>query len=207
MKIICFDTETTGLIPRPKPMIFAKDKWPFIIQLSYIVIDTNSKDYIFENDYIKLDDYSVLTEESYNIHKIDKNFLEEKGKKLYDVLIKFNSYLKECEVVLAHNLEFDKDMIIIECYRNKVFHYFNNNSIKIQEYCTMKEGVNICKIEKTNSRGEIYYKWPKLKELYTNLFTDEIIDESLLHNAFYDVYYTLKCYFKIVYNEILDLKF
>lgn len=206
MKIICFDTETTGLIPRPKPMIFAKDKWPCILQLSYIVFDTSSKKYIYENDYVKLEDYSVLTEESYNIHKIDKNFLQEKGKKLNDILIKFNSYLKDCQIVLAHNLEFDKDMIIIECYRNKIFHYFNNNSNKIKEYCTMKQSINICKIEKINRRGEKYFKWPKLNELYLELFKTAP-DEKLLHNAFYDVYYTLKCYYKIEYDQILDLKF
>ena len=206
MKIICFDTETTGLIPRPKPMIFAKDKWPYILQLSYIVYDTDSKNYIFENDYIKLEDYSVITEESYNIHKIDKIFLQQNGKNINEVLIKFNTYLKDSQIVLGHNLQFDKDMIIIECYRNKVFHYFNNNMLKIKEYCTMKQGINICKIEKTNSAGEIYYKWPKLKELYLELFKKEP-DESLLHNAFYDVYYTLKCYFKIEYDEILNLKF
>lgn len=206
MKIICFDTETSGIIPTPKPIIFAKDKWPYILQLSYIVIDTHTKEYIYENDYIKLLDYSVLSEESYKINKLDKNFLQENGKNLNEVLIKFNNYLKNCNIALAHNLDFDKDMIIIECYRNKVFHYFNNNSIKIQQYCTMKKGINICKIEKINSRGQTYYKWPKLKELYNHLFQQEI-DESLLHNAFYDVYYTLKCYFKIEYDEILDLKF
>ena len=46
----------------------------------------------------------------------------------------------------------------------------------------MKQSINICKIEKINRRGEKYFKWPKLNELYLELFKTAP-DEKLLHNA------------------------
>ena len=38
---------------------------------------------------------------------------------------------------------------------------------KVDTYCTMKETITFCEIT-PNVRGE--YKWPKLSELYMNLF-------------------------------------
>ena len=44
MKLLVFDTETTGL-PEKGAKINETNKWPYIIQLSYILYDT-------ENNYV-----------------------------------------------------------------------------------------------------------------------------------------------------------
>ena len=40
MKVLIFDTETTGLPEGKNPSIYETQKWPHIIQLSYIVYDS-----------------------------------------------------------------------------------------------------------------------------------------------------------------------
>jgi hypothetical protein len=47
MIILVFDTETTGLPTERNASIFENDKWPYIVQLSYIVYDC-SKNLVIE---------------------------------------------------------------------------------------------------------------------------------------------------------------
>ena len=41
MKIFVFDTETTGLPSERNASILASNKWPYIVQLSYLIYDTD----------------------------------------------------------------------------------------------------------------------------------------------------------------------
>ena len=43
MKIFVFDTETTGLPTERNASILASHKWPNIVQLSYLLYDTEEK--------------------------------------------------------------------------------------------------------------------------------------------------------------------
>jgi DNA polymerase-3 subunit epsilon len=57
MKVLIFDTETSGLPTEKNPSIYATDKWPHILQLSYIVYDSETNNIVtVEDDYIKIDD-------------------------------------------------------------------------------------------------------------------------------------------------------
>ena len=40
MKILVFDTETTGLPTERNASIISTDKWPYIVQISYLIFDT-----------------------------------------------------------------------------------------------------------------------------------------------------------------------
>jgi len=71
MRLLVFDTETTGL---PQSKFIAPstlDQWPHIVQFSYIIYDTSLNDIIQSKDYIiKLPDSILITEESSKIHGI-----------------------------------------------------------------------------------------------------------------------------------------
>ena len=57
MKVLIFDTETTGLPTERNPSIYETQKWPHVIQLSYIVYDSETNDIItVEDDYIHISD-------------------------------------------------------------------------------------------------------------------------------------------------------
>lgn len=198
MKVLVFDTETTGLPTERNPSIFDFEKWPYIVQLSYIVYDTN-KNIILENfdSIIKLQDNIEIPEETTKIHGITKEISNTRGIPISIALIKFNKDLLSADVIVGHNLSFDKRVIMVECMRNKIQQNFNFKRDKKPEYCTMKNSVDICKIEKLTSDGEKYFKYPRLSELYLHLFGET---PKGIHNSIIDVIICLRCYVKLVHN-------
>ena len=72
MSILVFDTETTGLPQfRVSPNNNNISTWPYIVQLSYILYDTDKNKIINTYDsIIKLPKEVSISEESSNIHGI-----------------------------------------------------------------------------------------------------------------------------------------
>ena len=93
MKIMVFDTETTGLPVERNQSIYDTQKWPHVIQLYYIVYDSETNELItVEDDYIHIDANVNITPESQNIHKITKEILDSKGIPIQEALEKFNKF-------------------------------------------------------------------------------------------------------------------
>ena len=206
MKVLVFDTETTGLQVKGAS-IYDKSKWPYIIQLSYIYYDLSNNSALIKNEYIKLDRSITISQESYNIHNISREILDAQGINIVDALKDFNECLKVCDVVVGHNISFDKRLIFVECFRHNVKQYFtefkDNVMIQKQEFCTMKNTANFCKLERLSATNKYHYKYPKLSELYALLFPNESLPTNL-HNSLTDAVMTLRCYIKYVYN--FDIK-
>ena len=73
------------------------------------------------------------------------------------------------------------------------------------DYCTMKNGKDVCKIEYTFSNGTKGFKFPKLMELYEHLFPGVPAPQNL-HNSLADTVVTLKCYCKLAHDVNLSLE-
>ena len=213
MKVLIFDTETTGL-PERNASIMDPTKWPHVIQLSYILYDTELKMMIDKKDnLIKIPLNVTITPESEAIHHISRVMCDADGIPILEALNMFNKALDLCDVIVGHNLSFDKRLLMVESIRLNKYQRFTVNGIKKPEYCTMKETVNFCKIEAINSTtGEMYYKYPTLSELHYKLFGTE---PKGTHNALSDVLICLRCYQKLhgdydivdhAMNNYLDLK-
>ena len=206
MKVLVFDTETTGL-QEQGASIYDKSKWPYIIQLSYIYYDLSINSALIKNNYIKLDGSVVISQESYNIHHISREILDTQGIYIVDALKEFNEHLKLCDIVVGHNISFDKRMIFVECFRHNVTQYFtefqNSKKIHKPEFCTMKNTTEFCKLETLSKTNKAYNKSPKLSELYKILFPNDVLPKDL-HNSLTDVAITLRCYLKYIYN--IDIK-
>jgi hypothetical protein len=67
----------------------------------------------------------------------------------------------------------------------------------------MKNTSEFCKLERLSKTNQVYYKNPKLSELYEILFPNEPIPKEL-HNSLIDAAMTLRCYLKYVNN--FDIK-
>ncbi len=198
MKIVIFDTETTGLIPKDFQNL---DECPYMLQLGSIMYDTTNNQIINTiNDIVKIPDNVVIPEESIKIHNITRERIKKEGVNIQEILTKFNEQIKDCDLVVAHNLEYDLNIINYEYMRNNVdFKYFNMK--KNSTYCTMLEGTKLCKIKKTNSRGN-YFKWPKLEELHKHIFGENLID---LHDAYNDLVICLRCFMFMNFKlDIID---
>ena len=108
MRILIFDTETSGLDPQ----------WNVILQLSYQIVDSDSWSiHKTVNHYFSWPENKARVSQG----AIDVNGLTEEvlaSKKLSNrksALEEFVADKDSCDLLVAHNLEFDKKFIIASC--------------------------------------------------------------------------------------------
>lgn len=183
MRILVFDTETSGLDPQ----------WNVILQLSYQIVESDSwaTQKTVNHYFAWPEDKSRVTEEAIVVNGLTEEFLS--GKQLSNrrtALEEFVSDKDSCELLVAHNLEFDKKFIIASCRTESVKFA---NSGWAQSYDTMKRMTSYCQIPKAWGNG---YKWPKLTELADCLRVD--YSQIALHDSSGDVELTKQCFKKIV---------
>ena len=196
MKILVFDTETTGLPPKNTPLTLA-DAWPYIVQLSYVVYDTDGSSILLLQDNIVKCPVSIPVE-SARIHGITDTIAQTKGSDLAELMPRFLKAVAEnADLIIAHNLSFDRDMVIVECDRLGI----NCDSfLKTPMHCTMKSNINLCALARTTKTGTSYFKFPTLAELHYHLFR---VRPDGMHNAKADVLICLRCYLKV--NGLADI--
>lgn len=215
MKILIFDTETTGL---PKHKVISPDTlhlWPNIVQFSYLIYNTDtSKNEKICDFIVKLPEEIIISEESTNIHGITSE-MTKKGTDITSVFDKFFNDISNVDQIVGHNVEFDLNMIRIELLR-----IINNDNLSSFEkslykknlfvitrskkiFCTMQETIDFCNIQVLDKKGKSYAKYPKLSELHEKLFQQT---PKNLHNSLNDILVTLRCYVKIKFDiDVLDV--
>lgn len=199
MKVIVFDTETTGLPEDSYASFHDSAKWPHIIQLSYIMIDTVTKDILdYVDRIVKLDSSVIISPESIDVHQITREKSESHGIPIKKVLNEFAQSIQMADVIVGHNIIFDKRIITVELYRHDMKNCFYKNNKAIPEYCTMKRTTDLCAIPRVNKKtGKSYNKFPTLSELHFKLFGN--IPKGT-HNAIADVMICLRCYVMLECN-------
>lgn len=210
MLILVFDTETTGL---PKSKIINKDVlhlWPYIVQFSYIIFDTESKTLIKMKDcIIRIPDFITISEEVSRIHGITNDISLSKGVNIVDVLNEFFVDFSSVDYIVGHNVSFDLNMIRAELNRviinashveqvSEFQTHLTTINASTNIYCTMKESITLCAIETKDKFGRTYNKFPKLIELYQKLFN---LTPNNLHNSLNDVIVCLRCFMKLKYDK------
>ena len=199
MKVFVFDTETSGLPKERNPSIYDTDKWPHVMQVSYIIYNTETSEIDEKYDaYIKLNTWVIVDPVSEGLHGLTREIMETKGVPIQEALVRVRDALGKVDICVGHNVSFDKRFMIVEGIRNNIRMNFP------ADYCTMKNGKQICKIDFTFSNGEKGFKFPKLMELYEHLFPGIPAPQNL-HNSFADTIITLKCYCKMAHGVNLSL--
>lgn len=182
-----FDTETTGLPKNYKASFKDADNWPRIIQFAYQIANSETKEVTKEVSVLIKPDGWVIPDGKF---WIDNGFSTEKnnidGLPLTNVLSEFINDLQDCNLLVAHNMNYD--LPITSC---EMFRYGFRSEKKIDKFCTMNASTSICKIPSPNGRG---FKWPKLEELYKHLFKK---DFSGAHQAENDVTACRECFFEL----------
>jgi len=210
MLVLVFDTETTGLPQSKSHEIEALHLWPYIVQFSYILYDTETHQMIKSFDHIiKLTDGKTIPIESTNIHRITDEMSYKYGVSIESVIEEFMGDMQKANLAVAHNAQFDINMLKVEIkrmylneinmFKKRMYGHFNEYiefSTKI--YCTMNKTIDICKIKQISKNGKEYNKYPRLSELHQHLFKQSLTN---LHNSFNDVAVCLRCYYKLVYDK------
>ena len=220
-RVMIFDVETTGLIPKkvkgqPPPSLASL---PHILQLSFIIFDTKTWRPVKSFDtYIRVESEIAISPFISELTGITREKCDSQGVPIAHALSEFYREFMQCDCFVAHNLEFDKEMIQIEMRRNSaqlakncpyvnlVFNAMYEKMHNIEIFCTMRVGRNICKIpfktqstnashaSSTSTSTSTKWKSPKLSELYEFLFGEV---PKNLHNSLVDTYVCLRCFVKL----------
>jgi len=205
-RIMIFDVETSGLLPKTRQGV-ALTELPHILQITFVIFDTQYWRVVKSVDlYIKIAENVVISPLITELTGITRDMCD-KGVSIEKAMHEFYQEYVQCDMFVAHNLHFDREMVRIEMERcvangNGQPHYsqvFNDEFMKQQQkstFCTMRVGRNICKIEKNGKNG-VYHKNPKLVELYEHLFGMTPLG---LHSSLVDTYVCLRCFVKIRYK-------
>lgn len=201
MKVLIFDVETTGL-PERGASLMNLEKYPYIVQFSWMIYDASQNRIDNVNDHIvKIPEHITIPIEASNVHGITNDRMRTEGKDINIILDIFTKDMLDSQVIVAHNLTFDKTIVQAEYLRNKRINWLGRH--RKMEYCTMKRSLNICNIYKKNIyTGEKTKKYPKLMELHHYWFKTV---PNNLHNSLIDIFVCFRCYHQMEYNyDIMD---
>lgn len=175
MKVI-FDTETTGLPPRFQNKAGFIDPYHFlewsscrIVQIAWVIIDVEGV-IVKQADYIIKPAFYIIPEESTAIHGISQEIALTQGKEIKDVLREFVKDIAPCDTLIAHNVDFDYNVVLSELFRADI------------DPCNMKYMYTYCTMRKGSMPRE---KWYKLVDLYKKYFGEAPTLQA--HRAMNDV--------------------
>ncbi|MFB6341243.1 exonuclease domain-containing protein [Saccharicrinis sp. FJH62] len=190
MKYILFlDTETSG-VPKhwDNPVLFEK-KWPYILQISWVIYDEVGKKVKSENHYIKPGRIRIK-KSSRRIHGITLKKLEKIGedrKEVVELLAADFEFYQP--LVVGHFLEFDRKMLDVGFHRSGVQH----DPDRLKTFCTM---------QLTHDAGlaPSGSQYLRLQDLYRKLFNK---NQQNPHNALNDAETTASCFFELQKRGII----
>lgn len=191
-RLLFFDTETTGL-PQGELYHFSEtDKFPRLVQLSFLLFDQSQQLIKSGNFIIKPDGFTIPSETT-KIHGITQEKAISDGVSVFHALGEFMSAVIQSDYIIAHNLNFDFNIIGSEAVRAGFERQYNKIFLYKEKVCTMQTTTNLLKIPRSKVNGSIY-KYPNLSELYFYLFGSFFKNA---HNAFNDTQACAKCFFKL----------
>lgn len=188
MTELFFDVETTGLPARnANPKVLEDYSKCRLVSIAWVLRDV-------KNVYSQR--YSVVETSEHGeeigaefIHGISRKVVDKHGVNVKDILTHFMNDCKRADLIVAHNMDFDKNVVCSELFRLGMEEDLNEFT-NLPKLCTMKTTTSFCRIP--NKWGS--YKWPKLVELHVKLF-DVPFENS--HHAMADVAATVKSFYEL----------
>lgn len=184
-KYLFFDTETNGL---PLDWLASPNKvnmWPHVVSIAWIV-STEQGNIISKNVHTIKPNGWTIPHEAEKIHGISTEYALLNGQPIKTILPLLENDVKKASLIVAHNYQFDMNIISAEFVRA---HIKTELGLK-SHYCTMIKSKKLCSI--IGLYGKL--KYPSLQELHYKLFS-EYFNEA--HNAMIDVKTCLKCFLEL----------
>lgn len=167
-RILFFDTETTGL-PKDRTLnaLLQRANWPDLVSISWILYENGQR--IKQQSHIIRPEGWDIPAEAARIHGITNEIAQQRGAPLRDVLAGFVADLIGCNYVVAHNMEFDRNVIhaALKWRLGADPHSFWPYSAEV---CTMVLARDELKIPARYPKPGDLYKLPRLDELYEATF-------------------------------------
>ncbi len=198
-KILFFDTETSDFIKKDLPANDPKQAW--VVQIGALLA-TPEKTIDSLNTIIQANGRSI-NHYAEEVHKISVFKADEEGIPELEAAEKFGLLLRQADLVVGHNFDFDWKYAMHLLERNMDGLSDEARSafyLDLPNYCTMKDKnvVKFCGLKNKVGRA----KWPKLIELHEILF-EKGFDGA--HDAFADITATRDCFFELIKREIITI--
>jgi DNA polymerase III subunit alpha len=194
VKILLLDTETNGLPKNRFAPIAEPGNWPAILQLSwavYTVAGTTVQRIASRDIGLALNPAIPWDTGAASIHGLSEAEAR-RGTAPAIAFTELGAALRSVDVVVAHNLSFDKPVIRAAAYVEGIRDVWPAG---VQELCTMKEMQPILRlVSPYYGAGSGKFKAPKLNELYEWLYGHRYdISGSVLHTAQSDTHCLEQC--------------
>ena len=189
--VLFFDTETTGLPRSWNAPVSDVDNWPRLVQLATVSYSFNERPkMIRRRQFIIRPNGFEIPEASSRIHGITTERARAEGVPVREALKTFYSDVVGCDMLVGHNIDFDKKIVGAELIRAG----FPPVRPERRKICTMKESIRFCALPR--------YKWPKLVELHHKLFGRGF---EGAHDAMNDVEATAACFWGLVERGVIKI--
>jgi DNA polymerase III subunit epsilon len=183
--LIIADIETSGLRKFRNPDPTALQNWPRIVQIAFQVFDFEDNE--IERVSVIFKQSRPLPPDSIAIHGITDEMCKERGVKPGPVLEKLYQFSKQARFFVAHNVDFDHDVIEANMRRFEIAFDF-----EMEKLCTMAASRKLRGFKPLNKLGQ--KKDANLGELHHHLF-GFVPDNS--HDAEADMLAASRCYFEL----------
>lgn len=207
---LLFDTETTGLfntkdkpkegIVKARSPINHPEDYPRVFQLAFILMNQDGKIISEFSNFIKPDGWEIPTEREdpdvpnfWEDHGYSTEECDRVGVPALEAYTKFAEAASKADYLVAHNLSFDRPVMLAELKRYDVKIVRSN---KPGLLCTMMSTINYVKAKHSDeniAKWEFLkdkFKFPKLEELHEKLFSEKF---DGAHDALNDVRATFRC--------------
>lgn len=159
---LCFDTETDGLPKAWNKNSVEVDNWPHLVEISAKALrfrrgDSFPEEVASLSSIIRPEGFEI-PESASKVHGITTEKAIAEGRPIVEVLEEFHNIADDCDVLVAHNIDFDIKIAEAAFYREKMTPYISD----LLPICTMKTTTTLFGLPKM--------KWPKLSELHSHLF-------------------------------------
>lgn len=197
--ILFYDTETSGL-PN-KRRLHDLQSQPHIMQLAFSLYDKDRRPVLEISTLVTLVPPATCSPEALDTHGISPELTQSYGMPTASALRLLNFAAERAELCVAHNEDFDLQLIDFAARRNNM----NSPLDGRKTFCTMKATTEIIKLPPTPKMiqyGMGPYKNPKLSECWTHFFGEEL---SGAHDALVDTRGCARVYYHLLDNGLLPV--
>jgi DNA polymerase III epsilon subunit-like protein len=211
IKVLVFDTETTGLPLKNIPAKEDLGNYPTVLQFagSFFEVDLDKlqddnygvvRDIFNINSYVqpyRKDVKTVTHPKALKVHGITDE-IAETGNLIETVALLYQGLAIQADVIVAHNLDFDSNVMMSEMLNLGLVLGTRKTLCTI---CTMEFAKPILKLPNESQYAREEYKNPNLGELYQYLFDENLEDNHLAHDADGDVAATRRVFLELLKTE------
>ncbi len=199
-KVLFFDTETSGFIKKAIPADDPEQAW--CVQIGAILA-TQTEDLGKMNTIIQSNGRE-MGYRAEKVHGISAEKADADGVPELTAAEEFGMLLRQADLVVCHNFDFDWKFVQQMLERNMEKMSDEARSafyLDLPNFCTMKDKTVKKFVQAKNVKGHL--KWPKLIELHEKLFNCGF---DGAHDAFADIVATKNCFYKLVEQDVVEVK-